>query len=189
MLNKFGGWMRCLITQNHERTRGPGAGGTKEITVVKRVREREPPDPVNQTAAPRRLRRNLSTGFLAHPPGRFCWSDAVRWLRSFPRKRAYSPHAASSLHHRLISVVPPAPGQRVICSLSRRFISKPGNVDFLAIAVVAARQSSNRSASEKGSDMGGIPRIPAGGRLHRDGSSSAVWLMDCLVLVQRPPSD
>src|SRR5438045_4057027 len=37
--------------------------------------------------------------------------NAVRWLRSFPRKRAYGPHAASSLHHRLISLVPPAPGR------------------------------------------------------------------------------
>src|SRR5438874_12915155 len=31
---------------------------------------------------------------------------------------------ADSLHHRLISVVPPAPRQRVICSLCRRFISR-----------------------------------------------------------------
>jgi len=41
-------------------------------------------------------------------PGHVPIADTIRWLRSFPRKRAYSPHAASSLHHRLISFKPPA---------------------------------------------------------------------------------
>ncbi len=41
------------------------------------------------------------------PPGRIR-AGVNRWLRSFPRKRACSPHAASSLHHRLHSIKPPA---------------------------------------------------------------------------------
>jgi len=76
------------------------AGGAAEISGGEASPRAEPPDHVTQTVAPRRVRRNLSQGVLAHPPGRICWSDAVRWLRSFPRKKAYSPHAASSLHHR-----------------------------------------------------------------------------------------
>src|SRR5437870_10744958 len=49
----------------------------------------------------------------AHPPGRSRLIDVIRW---FP--------LADSLHHRLISVAPPARSVRQACSLSTGFLSR-----------------------------------------------------------------
>jgi len=57
---------------------------------------------------------------------------------------------ADSLHHRLISVVPPAPGQRVTCSLCRRFIRKLNHRKVAEAGVVSGEPTVTGWGTEAG---------------------------------------
>src|SRR6266853_4401364 len=94
-------------------TRCPGAGGTKEISRWWSEERAQPPDRVGPADAPRRVRQKALREIPAHPPGRSRSVDGIRW---FP--------LADSLHHRLISVAPPARSVKRACSLSTGFLSK-----------------------------------------------------------------
>src|SRR5438093_10289026 len=84
------------------------------------------PDRVGPADATRRERQKDLREIPANPPGRSRLVDVIRWFQ-----------LADSLHHRLISVAPPARSVRQACSLSTGFLSTS---EATRVAILATRR-------------------------------------------------